>query len=89
LQADEKSNTRTLRVAVRGLCGGLIAAILLGATVSAGTPAPTAAKKHVSPYARAAAAQRARDAQTSRAHAPTMVQGMGKTHKTHVGASTK
>lgn len=96
LQVDEKSNAQTLPGAVRGMFAGLIATLLFGTPVSAGTVAASAATKpavragkHVSPYARAAAAQRVRDAQPANAHAPTMVQGMGKAHKSHVGAPSK
>jgi len=65
-------------------------------TQTATAPAPSAtksskpAKKHVvSPYARAAA-QHGRAGEASMGHAPTMVQGIGKTtHKPHAAAPRK
>jgi hypothetical protein len=79
-----------------GVAAMLIAAIATLAASSQAAPptAPVAAPKpastkHVmSPYARAAS-QRERLGQPPVGHAPTSVQGMGKTRKSHTGAPSK
>jgi len=58
------------------------------AAVPASPAAKNANRRVVSPYARAAA-QQSRAGQPSTGRAPTMVQTMGKTHKSHAAAPPK
>jgi hypothetical protein len=86
-----------------GVSAAMVAATFLAMPVRAQAPQPATAakpavsapaknkwakKKVVSPYARAAS-QRERAGEAPSGHAPTMVQGMGKPRKPHVGTPSK
>jgi hypothetical protein len=105
LRVDEKSQSDAPRCALRAaaaLIAGSIFAMSASAqapaattpaaaTQHAGTPAALAsknAKPVMSPYARAAG-QRERAGKAPAGHAPTMVQGLGKSHKSHTAAPSK
>jgi hypothetical protein len=100
LRVDHIFQHGAIRVRACGAAAALTAAGFFGMSAMAQSPAPTPAavtqsaknakpakKAFVSPYARAAA--RRAPASRSVAHAPTMIQAMGKPHKPHANGSAK